>query len=95
MLPPECVRSDKQRMMVENIIEDQQPAYAEGRLVILQPWMHADMHTYIGINTVLSEPTLLTLDRQSSMPHGTVLIDVDRDKRIDIHTRLELDSGLE
>lgn len=95
MLPPECVHSDKQRMMIEKIIEDQQPAYADGRLVILQPWMHADMHTYIGINTVLSEPTLLTIDQQSSMPHGTVLIDVDRDKRIDIHTRLELDSGLE
>ncbi|PYI55178.1 phage tail protein [Paenibacillus flagellatus] len=95
MLPPECVRTDKQRLMVERIIEDQKPAYAEGKLVVLQPWMHADMHTYLGINTVLSEPTLLTLDEQSSMPHHTVLIDVDRDKRIDIHTRLELDSELE
>jgi phage tail-like protein len=95
MLPPECVRSDKQRLIVEAIIADQKPAYADGKLIVLQPWMHADMHTYLGINTVLSEPTLLTLDQQSSMPHHTVLIDPDRDKRMDIHTRLELDSELE
>lgn len=95
MMPPECVRTDKQRLMVEAIIADQKPAYADGRLIVLQPWMHTDMHTYLGINTVLSEPTLLTLDQQSSMPHHTVLIDPDRDKRMDIHTRLELDSELE
>lgn len=95
MMPPECVRTDKQRLMVEAIIADQKPAYTEGKLIVLQPWMHADMHTYLGINTVLSEPTLLTLDENSSMPHHTVLIDPDRDKRLDIHTRLELDSELE
>lgn len=95
MLPPECVRTDRQRLMVEKIIEDQKPAYAEGWLIVLQPWMHADMHTYVGVNTVLSEPSLLTLDERSTLPHHTVLIDVDRDKRIDIHTRLELDSELD
>lgn len=95
MLPPECVRTDKQRLAIEAIIADQKPAYTEGRLIVLQPWMHADMHTYLGINTVLSEPTPLTLDKQSSMPHHTVLIDPDRDNRLDIHTRLELDSELE
>ncbi|GAA3405702.1 phage tail protein [Paenibacillus hodogayensis] len=95
MMPPECVRTDKQRLMVERIIADQKPAYTDGRLIVLQPWMHADMHTYLGINTVLSEPTLLTLDQRSSMPHHTVLIDKDRDKRMDLHTRLELDSELD
>lgn len=95
MLPPECVRTDKQRLTVEAIISDQKPAYTEGKLIVLQPWMHADMHTYLGINTVLSEPTLLTLDQQATLPHHTVLVDPDREKRIDTHTRLELDSELE
>ncbi|RKN75965.1 phage tail protein [Paenibacillus ginsengarvi] len=95
MLPPDCVRTDKQRLMVETIIDDQKPAYTEGKLIVLQPWMHTDMHTYLGINTVLSEPTVLTLDKQSSMPHHTVLVDKDRDKRIDIHTRMGLDSELD
>ncbi|MGG1513812.1 phage tail protein [Paenibacillus oryzisoli] len=95
LLKPECVRTDAQRLIVESIIEDQKPAYTEGKLIVLQPWMYADMHTYLGINTYLSEPTLLTLDQRSSMPYNTVLIDVDRDKRMDIHTRLGLDSEIE
>lgn len=95
MLGPEVVRTDAQRLTIEQIIEDQKPAYTEGKLIVLQPWMYADMHTYLGINTYLSEPTLLTLDQRSSMPYNTVLIDVDRDKRMDIHTRLELDSEIE
>jgi phage tail-like protein len=95
MLPPEYVRTDKQRLIIEQIIEDQKPAFTDGKLVVLQPWMYADMHTYIGINTYMSEPTLLTLDQRSSMPYNTVLIDVDRDNRMDIHTRLELDSDLD
>jgi len=95
MLKPEFVRTDTQRLTIEQIIEDQKPAYTECKLIVLQPWMYADMHTYLGINTFLSEPTLLTLDQGASMPYNTVLIDVDRDKRMDIHTRLELDSEIE
>ncbi|NQX69419.1 hypothetical protein HQN90_25135 [Paenibacillus alba] len=95
MLKPEFVRTDAQRMTIEQIIEDHKPAYTEGKLIVLQPWMYADMHTYLGINTYLSEPTLLTLDQRSSMPYNTVLIDIDRDKRMDIHTRLGLDSEIE
>ncbi|KRF07226.1 hypothetical protein ASG89_17955 [Paenibacillus sp. Soil766] len=95
LLRPESVRTDEQRLVIEHIIEDQKPAYTDGKLIVLQPWMYADMHTYLGINTYLSEPTLLTLDQRSSMPYNTVLIDVDRDKRMDIHTRLGLDSEIE
>ncbi|OMF16251.1 phage tail protein [Paenibacillus sp. FSL H7-0331] len=95
MLPQECVQTDKQRLIIESIINDQKPAFTEGKLTLLQPWMYMDMHSYMGINTFLSEPTLLTLDQKSSMPYNTVLIDLERDKRMDIHTRLGLDSELE
>ncbi|WP_165972126.1 phage tail protein [Paenibacillus piri] len=95
MLPQECIQTDKQRLIIESIINDQKPAFTDGKLTLLQPWMYMDMHTYLGINTYLSEPTLLTLDQRSSMPYNTVLIDVERDKRMDIHTRLGLDSELE
>jgi phage tail-like protein len=95
MLPQDCIQTDKQRLIIESIIQDQKPAFTEGKLTLLQPWMYMDMHSYMGINTFLSEPTLLTLDQKSSMPYNTVLIDLDRDKRMDIHTRLELDSELE
>ncbi|WP_166240053.1 phage tail protein [Paenibacillus turpanensis] len=95
LLPPATIQNSQQRLMIERIIDDQKPAYTEGRFIELQPWMYADMHTYLGINTYLSEPTLLTLDDHSSIPYNTVLIDVDMDKRIDRHTRLGLDSELE
>jgi phage tail-like protein len=95
MLPPECVRTDKQRLIIEKIIEDQKPAFTDGKLIVLQAWMYADMHTYLGVNTYLSEPSLLNLDGRSSMPYNTVIIDVDQDRRMDVHTRLGLDSELE
>ncbi|WP_284640481.1 phage tail protein [Paenibacillus silviterrae] len=95
MVQPEHAQTDKQRYLLEKLIHEQKPAYTEAKLIVLQPWMNMDMHTYLGINTKLSEPTLLTLNQQATLPHHSVLIDVDRDRRMDIHTRLGLDSELE
>lgn len=95
MVSPDAVRTDKQRLIIEQIIEDQKPAYTEGKLFVLQPRIYADMHTYLEVNTYLSEPTFLRLDQRSSLPYNTLLTDVDRDNRMDLHTRLELDSELE
>ncbi|WP_409341898.1 phage tail protein [Paenibacillus sp. MBLB4367] len=95
LMRPECVETEAQRLFIQKIVDEQKPVFTEAKLVVLQEWMFMDMHTYTGINTVLSEPTLLTLDEKSSMPYNTILIDVDRDRRMDQHTRLELDSDLE
>lgn len=95
MLKPECVRSEKQRFLIQQIIDDQKPAFTEAKVIVLQPWMYIDMHTYLGINTYLSEPMLMSLEGQAAIPHNTVLIDVDQDRRMDVHTRLGLDSELE
>ena len=56
------------------------PAFAVGKLIVLQPWVFMDLHSYLGLNTVLSEPALLRLDGRSSMPHHTITIDVGEDK---------------
>ncbi len=95
LMKSDQVRNDKQRSMIEKILDEQKPAFTEAKLVILQPWIYLDMHTYLGVNTFLSEPTLMKLDQQSAMPYNTVLVDVDMDNRLDIHTRLELDSEIE
>lgn len=95
LMRPECVETEAQRLFIQKIVDEQKPVFTEAKLVVLQEWMFMDMHTYTGINTVLSEPTLLSLDEKSSMPYNTILIDVDRDRRMDQHTRLELDSDLE
>lgn len=95
LVKPHCIQSEEQRNVLQQLIEEEKPAYTEAKLVILQPWMYMDMHTYLGINTYLSEPTVLHLDEQSSLPYNTVIVDLNRDRRLDIHTRLGLDSELE
>lgn len=95
LVKPESVPTKKKRLMVEKILNDEKPAYTEAKLVVLEPWIYMDKHSYLGINTVLSELSLLRLDHKSAMPYDTVIIDVDLDNRLDINTRLELDSELE
>lgn len=95
LLRPEQAPSEKQRVVIEQLIEEQKPAYTEAKLVMLQPWMYLDLHTYLGINTVLTEPSLMTLNPNRVMPNDTLIVDVGMEKRIDIHTRLEMDSELE
>lgn len=95
LLRPEQAPTEKQRVVIEQLLEEQKPAYTEAKLVLLQPWMYLDLHTYLGINTVLTEPSLLMLNPDRTMPNDTLIVDVGMEKRIDIHTRLEMDSELE
>jgi DNA primase catalytic subunit len=87
--------SEAKRVMLQHLIDRYKPAFATARLIVLQPWVYTDLHSYLGLNTVLSEPALLKLDGYSSMPHHTITIDVGQENRVDRHTRLELDSQLE
>jgi phage tail-like protein len=95
LLKPEQSLNEKQRVVIEGLLEEQKPAYTEAKLVQLQPWMYLDLHTYLGINTVLTEPSLLLLGPDRSMPNDTLIVEMGMEKRMDIHTRLELDSELE
>lgn len=95
LLRPEQAPTEKQRVVIEQLLDEQKPAYTEAKLVLLQPWMYLDLHTYLGINTVLTEPSLLKLNPDRSMPNDTLIVDVGMEKRMDIHTRLEMDSELE
>lgn len=95
LVKQEHAEKEKQRIVLQKILDEHKPAYTEARLIVLQPWMYMDYHSYLGVNTYLSEPKLFMLDDKSSLPHHTIIIDVERDNRMDIHTRLELDSELE
>ncbi|MGO4543391.1 phage tail protein [Paenibacillus sp. 2TAB23] len=95
LLKPEQAPSEKQRVVIEQLLEEQKPAFTEAKLVLLQPWMYLDLHTYLGINTVLTEPSLLKLNPDRTMPNDTLIVDIGMEKRLDVHTRLEMDSELE
>ncbi|THF73390.1 phage tail protein [Cohnella fermenti] len=95
LVKSEHADTETKRVSLLHLIDAFKPAFASCKLVVLQPWVYMDLHSYLGMNTVLSEPTLLTLDGRSSMPHHTITIDLGQDNRMDQHTRLGLDSRLE
>jgi phage tail-like protein len=95
LVKAEHADTEKKRITLQQLIDAFKPTFATCKLIVLQPWVYMDLHSYLGVNTVLSEPTLLTLDGRSSMPHHTITIDVEQDNRMDQHTRLGIDSRLE
>lgn len=89
LLRPDIIQSDAQRMAIKQILDSQKPAYTDAVLMLLQPWIYLDMYTYMGINTYLSEPTLLKLDNQARLPHNTIIIDTDNCTKLEAHSRLD------
>lgn len=95
LVQQQVMENEKQRLFVQKILDEQKPAFTEAKLIVLLPWMYMDMHTYLGINTYLSEPTWLSLDHKSTLPYDTLLTDEENNHRLGFHTRIELDSELE
>ncbi|WP_276357833.1 phage tail protein [Cohnella caldifontis] len=95
LLHQDQARTDKERVLLRELVEDYKPAYTQARIQWLQPWMYLDLHTYLGVNTTLAEPSLLTLHPDRMMPNDTLIAERDMDRRMDAHTRLEMDSELE
>ncbi|MCX7570279.1 phage tail protein [Tumebacillus sp. DT12] len=92
LLSADAIRSERDLLMVQRIIDIETPAFAESKLVLLEPRIYLEAHSYLEINSVLSEPGLLTLDEKSSMPFHTALkVDEDWKNRIDLLSRLDLD----
>jgi phage tail-like protein len=60
------------RQLVQRLVEAEKPAHTCAGILQLQPWVSLDMHTYLGINTYLSEPDP-RLDIGAVMPRDTVL----------------------
>ncbi|WP_248926119.1 phage tail protein [Paenibacillus hamazuiensis] len=95
LLKPEHADSESKRYVVERILQDHKPAFTEAKLIVLEPWMYLGMHTYLGVNTALSEPSPMGLLPGATMPHHTLLSEKDRDPRLDMHARIEMDAELE
>jgi len=94
LIKQEKVSTAAQLAALQRIVEEEKPAFTDAKLVILQPWMYMDMHSYLGINTYLSELSLLRLDNKSAMPFSSVIVDMERDNRFTTHLRMELDAHL-
>ena len=75
LLNPSTSLSAGQMAALQSILIQEKPAFTDSRLVVLQPWMYMDMHSYLGINTYLSELTPLQLDNKSAVPFNSLIID--------------------
>lgn len=90
----ECIRTPQQLAGLRRLLDNEKPAFTEVRLFVLQPWIFMDQHAYLGINTQLTALSELRLDGKSTIPFNTVLVDVGRDNRMDVHTRAGFDAML-
>ncbi|MGI5912273.1 MAG: phage tail protein [Syntrophomonadaceae bacterium] len=94
LVKQEVVPTTAHMVALQNIIDEEKPAFTEAKLVVLQPWIYMDMHSYLGINTYLSELSLLRLDNKASVPFSSVIVNLESDNQLDTHSRIELDARL-
>ncbi|HMJ26142.1 MAG TPA: phage tail protein, partial [Pyrinomonadaceae bacterium] len=78
---------------VRRILDSEKPAHTCAGLLALQPWIQLDTHTYLEVNTYLSEPSA-RLDLGSAMPRDTVLNDYEEAGQLEWHSRIDLDMTL-
>ncbi|WP_341878102.1 phage tail protein [Defluviitalea saccharophila] len=58
---------------LKKIIENNKPAYTEVNIVVLKPFLFLDDHTYLGINSILSQRIPLRLNNYSTVSVSTIL----------------------
>ncbi len=85
--------TEEERKAVRRIVDAEKPAHTCAGLLALQPWIHLDTHTYLGVNTYLSQPSA-RLDLQSAIPRDTVLGDRDEAGQLERKSRLNMDITL-
>lgn len=89
------VSSELKKITLQHILDRYKPVFTSCKLVILQPWVYMDLHSYLGMNTFLTAPQQLMLNGQMSMPHHTITLDVGQHNQLDKHSRIGLNSKLE
>jgi len=72
---------------LQRIVDSEKPAHTVSSVHILEPWFYLDMHTYLGINTVLTEPTFV-LGQSSVIGRDTVIYDTDDAGQIGRNSRI-------
>ncbi|HVF48768.1 MAG TPA: phage tail protein [Pyrinomonadaceae bacterium] len=93
LLKPFQVKTEEERKAVRRLLDAEKPAHTCAGLLVLQPWVQLDMHTYMGVNTYLSQPSA-RLDSGGTMPRDTVLSDIEEAGQLERQSRLNLDITL-
>jgi len=78
---------------VRRIIEEQKPAHTSYELKVLEPLFYLDRHTYLEINSVVTEPKFV-LKKMSLLGRDTVLHDEEKAGQIGRHSMAGIDTLL-
>jgi phage tail-like protein len=79
--------------LVKRIAEEHRPAHGCSGLLLLEPWFHLDMHTYLGVNTWLTRPSFV-LGEGPALARGTVIMDREESGQVEKHTRIGIDARI-
>lgn len=90
LVPP--LGSAEALQTVINIVNNEQPAHTMGNVQEFTPWFYLGGHTYLGINTVLSDRTLVL--GTGALARDTVLRDRERSGRVGVRARTGIDTVL-
>lgn len=80
LMKKECFKTRRMALQIERLLEEEKPAFTEAQLVILGENLYLDSHSYLGINSALTEFSLLYLNEGAAIPFETVLTEVKDSK---------------
>ncbi len=84
---------ESQLKSVKRIVELEKPAHTSAGVVVLQPWIYLDLHTYLGVNTYLSK-SVMQLGITSVIGRDTVLSDTEGSGQIERRSKTGIDTKL-
>ncbi|WP_215595946.1 phage tail protein [Bacillus toyonensis] len=93
LLDPFQVKNEKELEILRRILDLEKPAYTCAVLILLQPCISLDGHTYLERNSYILNPSF-QLDSGAIMQHDTILIDNHDCGQMEINCRLDIDANL-
>jgi phage tail-like protein len=93
LLKPAQVKTASELNTVRRLVELEKPAHTIGGVRSLLPWFYLDLHTYLEINTALTEPVFV-LGESSVISRDTFLSELEDSGQIDLRARLAIDTKL-
>jgi phage tail-like protein len=73
LLKPNQVKTETDRKVIKRIIDSEKPAHTQGGLAVIENRLRLDWHTYLEINTYLSEPKAEMIIGKAVVPLTTVV----------------------
>ncbi|MCL7412008.1 MAG: phage tail protein [ANME-2 cluster archaeon] len=84
--------NDEELRSIQRIVDSEKPAHTVGKVIDLQPWIRLGEHSYLGVNTVLSEPRFI-LER-SGLGWDTVVTEREEYGHFDLRSRIGVDTKI-